>query len=343
MLHYNYCTTTRAVHAAVAFLRGSPRLLVDTEGKEIGTTEGCLSIISVGTMNAEYIFLFDVSALATPQEIKRGGLQPLLRLLSDPKYLKVVWDGRQDYFELREMFGCKMVNVLDLQIVELVSRWEVRGEGEAERRIRLEKFFGKASVWSEPERFDGLHLLCGMQRCVEENNLQVDGKDPTVRKLYKEGGGSGIWMARPIPDVLLHYAATDIDLIAQLYQHFWLCGWMNLDNTDAYLAKSRRYLETRAALGRVVKGDVFQQSPVVAEEAFDTAVHHWTKTGYVECSGCHLHLPPRRFEPSIGTSGGLRRVLCSRCVSIALKRGVQKRATDSWVPFTQMFEQRYLP
>lgn len=174
---YSYCTTKDSVTEAVVKLRRSPYLILDTEGRDIGSLDGALSLIAVGTANASHIFLFDVV-----DALSQNDIQPLLDLFADDTYMKLMWDGRQDYVELKESYGYELVNVLDLQIAELVSRWLIRGEGERERTVRIQKlFFGFRPVRENPKAFEGLHVVTGMQRCIEEVKIDTEGKDRASR------------------------------------------------------------------------------------------------------------------------------------------------------------------
>ena len=178
-MRYTYCTTSRSVVEAVSILRCFSEIILDTEGKDIGSTDGALSIISVGTPDAGRIFLFDVIALCPGNSATK--IQPLLDLFSSSSHVKLMWDGRHDNVELWETFGCQLAKVLDLQIAELVSRWEVSKEGERQRTLRLQKgYFGFASVKKDPEAYEGMHLVSGMQKCVEMMGVDRQGIDRSL-------------------------------------------------------------------------------------------------------------------------------------------------------------------
>jgi len=115
------CNTPQALHAAIRILVLSPYLLVDCEGRDIGTEGGALSIVSVGTHDASYVFLVDCLSLS-PQD-----LAPLLQLLASPAIQKVFWDGRLDAVELRRTLGVSICRPCDLQIVDITSR-KARGD-----------------------------------------------------------------------------------------------------------------------------------------------------------------------------------------------------------------------
>jgi exonuclease 3'-5' domain-containing protein 1 len=115
------CNTPQSVHAAMRILMLSPYILVDCEGRDIGTEGGALSIVSVGTHDASFVFFFDVLSLA------KFDLEPLNQLLASPTVQKVFWDGRMDAVELRRTLGVSICRPCDLQIVDINSR-RARGD-----------------------------------------------------------------------------------------------------------------------------------------------------------------------------------------------------------------------
>ena len=140
--------------------------------------DGALSLICVGTAFAQFVFLFDVVALT------RYDLQPLLSFLGG-KVMKVVWDGRMDFIELWSTYNISIgKNVCDLQVAEVLSRGNFRGERDDERVSRLAMYFGP-QVWENPMQFVGIHKVVGLQQCLEENGYRglvgKDRKSPPVR------------------------------------------------------------------------------------------------------------------------------------------------------------------
>jgi len=133
--------------------------------------DGPLSLICVGTAFAQFVFLLDVVALT------RYDLQPLLNFLGG-KVTKVVWDGRMDFIKLWRTYNISIgKNACDLQVVEVLSRSNFRGERDDERLSRLVTYFG-LQVWKNPLQFAGIHRVVGLQQCVEENGYRgLVGKD----------------------------------------------------------------------------------------------------------------------------------------------------------------------
>ena len=179
-LNYVYCDRPNSFANAVYFLRSAPYLIVDCEGENLGRSGGSVTLICVGTPFAEYIFLFDVLSPC----ITRDDIQGLLALFQDKSLLKVVWDGRMDFLEIWSTYGVAMRGVLDLQIAEVMSRYQVRGEEDDGRLRRLQHSLCIPPSKKWHNRYDYLHAVVGLQRCWKECGYAEDcGKDRTCHLL----------------------------------------------------------------------------------------------------------------------------------------------------------------
>ena len=172
---YTLCTTPAAVTDAVAVLALSEYLVLDCEGKSIGTRDGALSIICIGTARTEHVFAFDTLALTRTEP----AMTPLLDLLKSERVRKVVWDGRQDFLEILDNYGVCLGAVLDLQLAEVTSRVAVRGESDKNRLQRLSSgYLSFRLVRENKEKLKDIHLVIGLQRCLELTRLEnAVGKD----------------------------------------------------------------------------------------------------------------------------------------------------------------------
>jgi exonuclease 3'-5' domain-containing protein 1 len=169
--HYVLVSTTEAIEQAVAALASSGYLIVDCEARELGMVGGALSLISIGTARAEQVFLFDaLSPALAPGSAGASAVLGLLERITKPK---VVWDGRMDYVELLATYGIRMQNVLDLQLVEVITaRTLLQGYDEQKRLNRLLRFFPSVKVFGRQySRFPDIHLLAGLSSCIREYKL----------------------------------------------------------------------------------------------------------------------------------------------------------------------------
>ena len=170
---YTFCANGPAVAHAARVLASSPFLIIDCEGKNIGASDGVLSLVCIGTANAEHIFVFDVLALRAP-----NALAQVLGLLADPSVKKIMWDCRNDFLEIADTYGVLLQGVLDLQLAEIDSRMSVRGEKEWKRIGRLSgRRLPLPLVKQNPDLFAGVHSLQGMDACIREARLLTTGKD----------------------------------------------------------------------------------------------------------------------------------------------------------------------
>jgi exonuclease 3'-5' domain-containing protein 1 len=181
---YTLCDTVSSASVAMEILSRSRYLILDCEGRNIGDSEGALSLISIGTQGAGHIFLFDAVMLAQ----QHPPMESLLRLLGDPHIGKIMWDGRRDFLEMWENYGTALHGVLDLQVAEVASRGAYRGEKTRHRKTRLAKSqFGRKDILPQVKQCPDIHLLIGMQTCLDENKLgagvKKDGEKPCKRQL----------------------------------------------------------------------------------------------------------------------------------------------------------------
>ena len=179
-IRYSICDTRKKVEEALSVLTHFPLVIFDCEGKTLGRVGGALSLLCLGTPVSgpdQRIYLFDIPALRRLQS--HDAVEAIVHLLTRTDIIKVVWDGKMDAVEIFRAFGVKLARVLDLQIVELFSRWTVLGEGEKERLVRLGAQF-QSAVQEKPELFEGIHAIIGMQKCLETYlphlNVKKDSK-----------------------------------------------------------------------------------------------------------------------------------------------------------------------
>ena len=300
LTRYTYCANVPAVVYATRILARSPFLLLDCEGKSLGGTGGVLSLMCIGTANAEHIFVFDVLAL----QGARGILALLLHILADPSVKKIMWDCRNDFLEILATYGVALQGVLDLQLAEIESRASLRGEQEWKRMARLAargRRLPLPLIKQNPDLFMGVHSLQGMDACLREAKLSTTGKDreyirglssipirsvdlsrlAQVVAMHKTNG-STIWLCRPLMPQLVQYAAHDIEMIAALYEHFKAKSWITPRNEGTLVDKSMRYAYSHYYQGRVVEDDVFGSCAVLPLD-----VLREPRGLTVPCQGCN--------------------------------------------------------
>lgn len=74
--------------------------------------------------------------------------------------------------ELLDCYGVGLCGAVDLQVAEVVSRSGVRGESENARLSRLATgYLSYAVVREKKMELDGMHIVIGMQKCLEQTKL----------------------------------------------------------------------------------------------------------------------------------------------------------------------------
>ena len=195
--HVVVCGTARSIKDTEAALLVSQTIFVDCEGVNLGVYGGTLSILSLGVIPRDSpqrlnIYLIDVSCLS------RALLSPIFDVLMSPKVTKVLWDGRMDYSALYHGFGVRMRNVIDLQVVDILSR-ESRDTPEQ----HLQRFSGyvRANLLrgsNSRRRYAGLHRLNSLLCAVKEHR-------PARYKQFKKDKGKLEFLEKLIVLLTLYY------------------------------------------------------------------------------------------------------------------------------------------
>jgi hypothetical protein len=167
------CNTDSICGEALPALRSSPTLILDCEGRDLGTVGGALSIIILRTTTADpQTYLIDVKSLSTTT------LNGVFDLLSSPKIQKIVFDGRADFSAFYHEYGIELYNVIDVQLVDIKSR-RARGEKSNEHLKRLCGAFAPREVWKNRDLYEQVHKLSSLGQCLREHQCMrsEDGSD----------------------------------------------------------------------------------------------------------------------------------------------------------------------
>lgn len=167
-VEYTLCTTDEHVLKATSVLASSKYVFLDCEGRDLGNKEGALSLIQLGAPNAHSldIFLFDVLSLS------HLALQRLFNtILASDSVRKIVWDGRMDDTELYFGHSCALQNVLDLQLVDILSRcMSIRTNNMRPHVRRLER--RDFPVWEVAKlQLEGVYALNSMDSAAREHRI----------------------------------------------------------------------------------------------------------------------------------------------------------------------------
>ena len=159
-----FCDTAAKCQSAATSLGASPVLVLDCEGHNLGVSGGTHSVIVLrGATRDARTYLIDVPYLAP------ASLQPIVDLLHSPTIRKVVFDGRMDFSALyHHAPRAELPNVLDLQLVDVMSRF-VRGETWETQRRRLRWFLKTDELHTRPRLYAQVHRLSSLDGCIAEH------------------------------------------------------------------------------------------------------------------------------------------------------------------------------
>ncbi|KAJ3769831.1 ribonuclease H-like domain-containing protein [Lentinula raphanica] len=305
MPNFALCNTPFSVIAAVSLLNASPAIIVDCEALQLGTRGGILSLISIRSISPKpsYCYLFDALALSSSY------LQPLFNLLTNPNILKVFYDGRRDWCAFYYTYKVRIRNVLDLQLVDLTSRF-MRGEGTAQQRQRLLRLFTLEQIKQNEAKFAHVHVLNGLAASLKEHVFLY--KRPLG--LNKQRVDHDDWLIRPLPIDYLHYAAQDVEIIHVLYAYFIQAGYIT--RNPFLFSQSEHYISLWSdAIPE--PDDVYRANPLLPLEILQIPELSVTSSSpSFLCQGCSRALSPLSFhiEPRLPST----RLLCCVCSVVQL-------------------------
>uniref|UniRef100_A0A0W0FDP5 Uncharacterized protein n=1 Tax=Moniliophthora roreri TaxID=221103 RepID=A0A0W0FDP5_MONRR len=268
-----FCDDVETLRTAVTDLGASRTLILDCEGRDLGTRGGALSLISIrATEPIPKTYVFDILRL------DGSSLEPLWLLLLSTNKRKVVFDGRQDFCAIWYDYGVALPNTIDLQLADIRSR-ERRGEGEVKQMQRLMRLFSPGSINNprQRRRYIELQLLQGLGGALIEHKVTAPAKGNVDHDS---------WMTRPLSKKHLFYAANDVYLIDLLLAHFEAAGYID----DELSVQSARYITIWGDF-QPQRDNTFRSNPFLPLEILtyeDNAPRR-------PCSGCRRNLSPTAY------------------------------------------------
>jgi len=296
---YRVCSTVASLTAAVDVLSEHSHIFLDCEGRTLGLVGGKLSLLNLGVVDdtedgEQHLSIFVIDILAF-QGARSHHLIPVFDILKSEEVFKVVFDGRMDASELLHGHGVQLLNVLDLQVADILSR-EKRGEDVDQQLQRLAGFLPKSELGRNPSFYYCVQKLNGMASAMREHGIE-GGKKRDV--------DHSKWIKRPMNEASLLYAAEDICKIQQLYDVFVEEGYID-EETLVQQSASYMYLHAKV---RPIGGKY--QTPGL----FPLAVFLKTPTDApTQCRGCERSLPETCFTRS--AARGKTRKICFVCRAI---------------------------
>jgi exonuclease 3'-5' domain-containing protein 1 len=203
--------------------KSSGSIYMDLEGVKLSRL-GSISIIQILVPSCEQVFIVDIHTLGkTAFDSLDSEGKSLKNALESDSIKKYLFDVRNDSDALYALFGVRLANVIDIQLLELASR---RG----------------------PK-----HIVCGLAKCIEQEQALPSLALSEWRSTKKEGtrmfdpklGGTyEVFNARPLPRVLIEYCIGDVQflpLLSAIYESRLDSSWLDkaLVETEKRLRESR--------------------------------------------------------------------------------------------------------
>lgn len=221
-------TTDRCLWAVKALRAHGGPILIDLEGQNLGR-KGSLCILQATALAGGPVFIFDVATLGRAA-FEDGGLR---HLLEDAGVSKFMYDVRADYDILYHQFGIRLTNVRDMQVLCCAHESRVHGR-HVEHLVGLHKAISSLPL-SSADRERMAAIKAAGQGVFRSSEL----------------GGDAVWLARPLDDALLQYAANDVLALRHVYLQ------RRDEMPDALLAhistKRMDYMEHRVQLRAAVR------------------------------------------------------------------------------------------
>eukprot|EP00005_Dracoamoeba_jomungandri_P003433 CAMPEP_0174260780 /NCGR_PEP_ID=MMETSP0439-20130205/10503_1 /TAXON_ID=0 /ORGANISM="Stereomyxa ramosa, Strain Chinc5" /LENGTH=276 /DNA_ID=CAMNT_0015345107 /DNA_START=45 /DNA_END=877 /DNA_ORIENTATION=- len=217
-----YINDLRQATKALTLIKGSSLISVDLEGAL--SRNGEISLLQIGLYGWKRqitIFVFDILELGLSSELPQVLDNGLREILENKALYKLMYDCRKDSDALYHQIGVTLRGVIDLQVLEVMIR--------------------KHKVGYPPRFVRGLSTVI-LKEGLSDANAQVC--EDQAKSLYdpKRGGSLQVWNVRPLPPILINYAAQDVYLILVLYSCFtsnFVSDLLGLSVSAARLNESR--------------------------------------------------------------------------------------------------------
>ena len=107
---YEHITDIDQLNKAVGLLEKRDMLGIDIEATGLDPYNDKLLLVQIGTEEVSYIF--------DAQTMPLYGVEPLIKLLENPKIVKIMHNGKFDYGFIKLQVGAKVNNIFDTMLAE---------------------------------------------------------------------------------------------------------------------------------------------------------------------------------------------------------------------------------
>lgn len=176
--------------------RSSPTFYFDCEGKDLGR-HGTITLLAIYAPHLRQAFVIDLQKLGQDAfNVEHDG-KTLKTIFESPKVLKGVFDCRGDSDALFAHHGIELAGIVDVQLMEAATRKNSK-------------------------------RLFGLDACIKSRLKDLDPAakhkfshlKAQVKELIRSEEDGSCFSERPLPELLLNYAASDTIVLPTLYEYF---------------------------------------------------------------------------------------------------------------------------
>ncbi|KAJ3747035.1 hypothetical protein DFH05DRAFT_1391696, partial [Lentinula detonsa] len=175
----------------------------------------------------------------------------LFSFLTNPAILKILYDGQTDFCALYHIYHIDFDPVLDLQLVDICSRFARGDYSVASHERRLLRCFSQKQIRQNKDRFQNIYVLRSLGRCLEEHGFNPE-----------------TWLTRPLSSKYIEYAAHDVAIIHALYTQLIHVCYIQHPFLSLNLSQSKRHISIWND-APLEQGNIFRSPPLLPLEIID--------------------------------------------------------------------------
>ncbi|KAJ3980231.1 hypothetical protein F5890DRAFT_758310 [Lentinula detonsa] len=229
-------------------------LVIDCEGLNLGSSWFSFRpqyLSYCPTKSSEFSLRFCRSHFLPPA---------LFSFLTNPSILEILYDGRTHFCALYHTYHIDFNPGLDLQLVDICSRFARGDYSVASHERRLLRCFSQKQIRQNKDRFQNIYVLRSLGRCLEEHGCKSTSPKNHVNP--------ETWLTRPLSSKYIEYAAHDVAIIHALYTQLIQVCYIQHPFLSLNLSQSKRCISIWND-APLEQGNIFRSPPLLPLEIID--------------------------------------------------------------------------